>query len=102
MKNSRPIHPTLLPTALCILVLASLAWFRDDVISDADLDAAVDQVLVRKEKAYVAKLKPKIAQILEDFDTKLAENEKDPQTLEDLFLPLFRLVTSVAEPQPDK
>ena len=87
-----------LSLSVIALVLASLAYMRDDVISDATLNVAIDQALDRKEKSYVARLKPKIAHLLQDFDFKLMENEKDPQTLEDLFSPLVRLVTSVSQP----
>ena len=56
-------------------------------------DALVDAAVQRREAAMVEKLKPKVLDILGDFDMK--DDVREARTLDALFAPLFKIATSI-------
>lgn len=54
-------------------------------------DARAEAAVRAREAELIARLKPVLIQAYEDLDTPLAPGEADPQSLEALFAPMFRL-----------
>lgn len=81
MKNKTSTIALIL--SVLALLLALLALYRAETAAD------------RREKELVDQLKPKMMTIYTDFDMQLSESERDPESLEELFDPMMRLIYDV-------
>ncbi len=56
-------------------------------------DARAERALERREKALVEEYRPEVERLCDDFGVV---GPQDPQTLDQLFRPLFKLATDVS------
>ncbi len=82
---SKPLAFICLSISIASLALAVSVHWRADAVADAALS--------RRERALVEKLKPKVMQVIADFNVE--NNLKDVTTLDGLFAPLFHLSTGI-------
>lgn len=75
--------------SVAAIAIAAAVYLRADVIAD--------QAVQRREQQIVEQLKPKVHAIYSDFDMALPPSAVEPKSLDDLFSPMFRLVTDVQE-----
>lgn len=75
--------------SLAALTLAATVYSRADIIAD--------QAVQRREQKIVDHLKPKVHAVYRDFDLELTPSAKQPKSLEELFTPMFHLVTDVQD-----
>lgn len=71
-----------------LAICASLGATAVSVWTYQNADARAEEALQRREKALVEKLKPEVVRAYQDAKIRHAD---DPQTLDELFLPLIRL-----------
>lgn len=83
MKNKTSTVALIL--SVLALLIAMAALYRAETAAD------------RSEKELVERWKPKMLVIYNDFDMQLSESERDPDTLEELFDPMARLISDVME-----
>jgi hypothetical protein len=64
--------------------------------ADAIAEAAVQQ----RERALIERLRPTLMSIYDDFEMEVPASARDPETIEDLLLPLIALPASVERTDP--
>ena len=75
--------------SLAALTLAATVYMRADIIAD--------QAVQRREQKVVDHLKPKVHAIYRDLGLELTPSAKQPKSLEDLFTPMFHVVTDIQD-----
>lgn len=78
---------TVAALALSVIALAVSVWTYQQA------DVRAERALERREKALVEEYKPEVERLCEDFGIVAPQ---DPQTLDQLFRPLFKLATDVS------
>ena len=85
-----------MPKVLSIVALVvSIAALGLSIVTHTQTDARVEDAIRRREKALVERAKPSFMKIFSDFGMK--DVPSDPQTLDDLFDPLIKLMEGLAK-----
>jgi len=88
---SKAISLAALVVSLAALALSVFTYLQ----ADARVDARVEEALRRREKALVERAKPTFTKIFNDFQMK--DVPENPQTLDDLFEPLLKLMVGLSK-----
>ena len=83
--TSRSLSVVSLLLSAVAMLTAGVVYVRAETIAE--------RAVQRREQAIVEHFKPRIHAMYADFDADLPDGAKDPQTLDDLFDPMLRLVS---------
>lgn len=84
--------------ALIIATIAlGMSLSRRGPVSDAEISKLVDEALAKREKEFVAHLRPKFQRVFADMTGEDKAEDWSPQTLEELVAPLVKITSQMVE-----
>lgn len=89
---------SILPLLAIVISLVSIGLtlsIEKDSLTPGEIDALVDEGIIRREKAFVEEYNPFLQRLYKEMlmPDDYAKVDKNPETIEELFQPLIQLIT---------